>query len=362
MIVRLGWGRPINDRRTVSSNKVDVEVAITSELLNSERLSPPAPFNRRRGSTFMVGSPSRPSFEDRLFADEFSVKSRSSTKEKEKSPPTFEVIFPNPVVKSAEPVDAEPPKEPIKKSQKQMTKAERRELQEKQRAEKAARTAAGLPPKENPKVKTTSVSSSRAGSQVDLLTPQRQQISNAKKKLRNVEAKQVDKQCILLSHLPPFEKDYRLFTEAQNQGNVHPAVLNLGRHIVERTLMGGNARCLAMMHTFKKVISDYATPSGVTLQRDLTQHISRQVDFLTKTRSLAASMKTAIRFLKTQISQFPIDIPDADAKTQLCDIIDDFVRERITFANKAIQNLVLGSGKIKHGDVIMVYGRCILFI
>lgn len=114
---------------------------------------------------------------------------------------------------------------------------------------------------------------------------------------------------------------------------------------------------MAMLLTFKKVISDYCTLPGLTLQRDLTHHISRQVDFLTKSRSLAASMKTAIRLIKKKVSEYPIDVPDCDACASLCETIDDFIRDRITVSGQAINDLLLNSGKIKNGDVILVYSR-----
>jgi translation initiation factor eIF-2B subunit delta len=114
---------------------------------------------------------------------------------------------------------------------------------------------------------------------------------------------------------------------------------------------------MGMMLTFKRVIQDYITPNGISLQRDLTQRISRQVDFLSKARSLAASMKTGIRFIKTEVNKFPIDIPDSDARAALCETIDDFIRDRITFAGQAINTLLFNAGKIKNGDVIMVYAR-----
>ena len=73
-----------------------------------------------------------------------------------------------------------------------------------------------------------------------------------------------------------------------------------------------------MLLAFQKVIQDYETPPGTSLQRHLTSHISKQVEFLNSTRSLAASMKTAIKFLKYQISILSIDMPDEDVCIPVC--------------------------------------------
>ena len=88
----------------------------------------------------------------------------------------------------------------------------------------------------------------------------------------------------------------------------------MGLMFSEFVIAGGNARCVAMLSAFKKVIQDYVTPAGTTLSRHLTSHISKQVDFLSNMRSLAASMKIAIRFLKTEISKIDINLPDEDVR------------------------------------------------
>ena len=77
-------------------------------------------------------------------------------------------------------------------------------------------------------------------------------------------------------------------------------------------ITGGNARCIAMLKVFKLVIQDYITPPGITLQRHLSSYLSKQIDFLSGSRSLVTSMKSGIRQLKYQISILNIDLPDSD--------------------------------------------------
>ncbi|KAI8906787.1 hypothetical protein EDD86DRAFT_209734 [Gorgonomyces haynaldii] len=333
------------DQLKINKKTSDVEVIASETLIGQiDKLSPSSSdIYKRRASNaniFMVGSPIRPSFEDHLFAD-------AQAKRRQSERDLIAPGSPKPETASPKKEEKRPPQNPEKKTMKQMTKQERRELQDRQRAEKAAKQQQ----KEAPKKKPQQPSRPSTGE-----APQR---ANLKKKQSksNLHLDSNDKSSLLLSHLPDYQKDYKHIEEAQKQGLVHPAVLSLGRHILERNIAGGNARCVAMLLTFKKVIADYVTPPGVTLQRDLTQHISRQVDFLSKSRSLAASMKTAIRFLKTQVTKFSIDIPDADAKQQLCETIDNFISERIEFADQEIINVTLGSNKLKNGDVIMVFAK-----
>ena len=111
-----------------------------------------------------------------------------------------------------------------------------------------------------------------------------------------------------------------------------------------------------MMVALKVVIQDYATPPGTFLQKHLTSTLSRQIEFLNATRALATSMKTAIKFLKYQISLLDIDTPDQDAKAELCMIIDNFIQEKIVLAGKVIIDQMIDNQKLRSGDVVLTFG------
>lgn len=179
-------------------------------------------------------------------------------------------------------------------------------------------------------------------------------------KVENAQAlhrKPAQKPVPLFSHLMQFEKENNTQADLKAQGVIHPAVLSLGLQFSDYFITGGNARCMAMLVTFKKVVSDYITPNGTSLQRNMTSYISKQVDFLSNSRALAASMKTAIRFLKNEISTLSIDLPDEDAKLKLCESIDDFIRDRIVYAGNVITREALESKRIKDGDTILTFAR-----
>jgi translation initiation factor eIF-2B subunit delta len=239
---------------------------------------------------------------------------------------------------------------PPRKAQKDMTKKERRELQERQKAEKAAGL---LKPSTIAKGKKNSSSGQQSSSNVghhtlsaqssvvDMggrgsflgspqgtpssttmggavrSTPLAMRADDSKKRaktdraggLHRVRSK---KPVALFSHLVQYERLEHLTSELKAPGLIHPAVLSLGLQFSEFLLAGGHARCLAMLRVFQRVISDYVTPPGTSLQRHLTSHLSKQVDFLNSTRALAASMKSAIKELKLEISRLSIDLPDED--------------------------------------------------
>lgn len=66
-------------------------------------------------------------------------------------------------------------------------------------------------------------------------------------------------------------------------------------------------------------------------------------------------MGNAIRMLKLEISKVDVDTPEAEAKDNLCNYIDTFIRERVTFSDKVIARSA--ADKIKDGDVIMTFAK-----
>lgn len=66
-------------------------------------------------------------------------------------------------------------------------------------------------------------------------------------------------------------------------------------------------------------------------------------------------MGNAIRWLKLQVSKIDPDVPDAEAKKELCASIDAFIQERINFADVVITQKA--AEYIGDDDVVLVYGR-----
>lgn len=66
-------------------------------------------------------------------------------------------------------------------------------------------------------------------------------------------------------------------------------------------------------------------------------------------------MGNAIRWLKVGISEVDPDTPESQAKADLCDAIDNFIRERITVADQVIATSA--AEKICDGDTILTYAK-----
>ena len=120
-----------------------------------------------------------------------------------------------------------------------------------------------------------------------------------------------EKRVTMFSHL--YSKDRRS-TVAGVGREIHPAVLTLGIQLRDYVICGGNARCVATLLAFKKVIQSYATPPSVALPRHLTTHLSHQISYLSSSRPLSTSQGNSIRWLKKLVVELDPKISDPDAR------------------------------------------------
>ncbi|KAH0840110.1 hypothetical protein J3R83DRAFT_1084 [Lanmaoa asiatica] len=247
------------------------------------------------------------------------------------------------------------------KSQKQMTKAERREQQEAQRAAKAAAKGAVVQPASSKPTPSHKHSASVSGK--GTTTPSTAPPNKSGKDPTTKPGKGEPRDTLHPSAQPDeTPRGLRIFSHfgapkppAITKGDIHPAVIRLGLQFAEFKITGANARCIAMLSAFKTVIQHYVTPRNNTLSRHLMTHLSPQITHLVSARPMSVSMGNAIRELKLEISGSDIDLPEQDAKDALCDTIDNYIQDRILLADQVIQETA--GRKIKDGDVVLTYAR-----
>lgn len=237
-----------------------------------------------------------------------------------------------------------------------LTKAERRELQERQRAAKAGAGAAAAGKPAPPGGKQQSAAAGEKppppGTEPRPVAKQHDTADAAKlRKQRLLERTDVQKAVALFAHLPQYEREKSISLPAQAACQIHPVVARLGLQYAEGVIQGANARCVAMLNAFKAVIRDYRTPPAKTLPRDLESKLRPQIQYLVDCRPVGINMGNSINWLKATIAKLPHHLPEAEAKETLCAEIDGFIAERITLASAAIS--ALGASKIAEGDVII---------
>jgi translation initiation factor eIF-2B subunit delta len=248
------------------------------------------------------------------------------------------------------------------------------ELKKQKQAEKAARRAQAVqgkqsapsapPPAQKSEQKQQKRRGSVSGSR-DL--PVRQPESNAAPKEPPAEDKTVE----FFRHL---SKPHRK-TITGTPKDIHPAVQILGMQFSTYEICGSTARLLATLEVFKEVclshsawftlmsttnyhqlVQSYTVPPRTTLKLHLTPHVlNPHIGYLVSFRPLSISMGNAISWFKREISKVSIDLSDAEAKKRLCDAIDVYIRERVTFADQAIAASM--AEKIRDGDVILTYAK-----
>lgn len=163
-----------------------------------------------------------------------------------------------------------------------------------------------------------------------------------------------DKIVSLFSHLPQYEREHSITSWLRNsKEHIHPEIVRLGAKFASFQTIGANSRCIALLETFKKIITEHQTPNNTTLGRHLDSLLKPMINFLVQFRPLAPGMGNAIRFLKCKIAEVPIDYPEEQAKVSLCDSINTFLQNRIRLAGELVSQH--GNTKINNEDVILVF-------
>lgn len=269
------------------------------------------------------------------------------------------------------------------------SKAERRALQETQRAAKAAAKETGGnkggngPAKDTkgPKAPLQRKDSNTDRKQVATLDRKSTERSLEKEKKKDVpgvrmqfddehrvakakrrslvEQTEAKNRVELFRHLPQFVHGLQLpaleekfFQE--DPMHPHPAVYKVGLQYLTGDIVGGNARCLAMLSAFQEAIKDYTTPPEKSFVRDLTAKINSYISFLITCRPLSISMGNAIKFLKARIAKLAVTLSESEAKSSLLLDINRFIHEKIVFADKVIVKHAVT--KIRDGDVLLTFG------
>lgn len=268
---------------------------------------------------------------------------------------------------------------------KQMSKAERRAMQEGQRAAKAAVKAQagggklkgkGAAATENSRAAASSASagggakdSSPSGTMQHRHTAEASEgaagttggastssFEKGGKGRGRQEGRLVPHSAELFSHLQQYKAVSAESVMAEGDSgaaSVHPAVLRLGLRLGDGSVRGASGRCAHMMSAFRCVVEDYVTPEGKVLSRDLMSVVNTCIHFLVGCRPLSVGMGNGIKYLKTCISKLELGMPESAAKATVCHLIDSYVQEKIVFAGELLARQALA--KLRHDDVILTY-------
>ncbi|CEP22473.1 unnamed protein product [Cyberlindnera jadinii] len=233
--------------------------------------------------------------------------------------------------------------------EKKLTNKELKELKKRQKLEKRAarKESSGIPNQADEKAAKGKQKSQQQ---------QQQQASHGVISRGLKQEVNTLKKVSLFSHLESKEQRNELsLSQSQVTNIIHPAVLSLTLKYSGYSIVGSIPRCKSMLRAFERVISEYQTPEGTTLTRNLTNYLGYQIDYLKTARPLSVAMGNAIRWLKQEISLISIDTSDSDAKAQLVEKIDTFIKEKIDISDKVI--IQAASAHIQNGSTILTFGQ-----
>ncbi|KAM8711727.1 hypothetical protein ACLKA7_012267 [Drosophila subpalustris] len=233
-----------------------------------------------------------------------------------------------------------------------LSKAERRAIQEAQRAAKAqAQAKKAAPVSAAAKGAASSVKKTLSVTATPASEVKRDGESPGKSPAKCSLIK-AERECKvkLFNHLVCANKDASLFI---NDARVHPSIARLGVQYSERTIVGSNARCIAFLHALRQVVQDFETPAKKEFGRSLDGAVKYHVDHLNKCRPLAVSVFNAYKQFKNQLTQLPGDKPETELKELLGHFIDTYIENQIGKAAQAISSSM--QEKITDGDVLLTF-------
>lgn len=232
-----------------------------------------------------------------------------------------------------------------------LSKAERRALQEQQRAAKAARQGTGqhsANDKANVPIKSSTAPTDKKPS-----TSKSEPLAPAAKKEPLVTKNQTANN-ILVGHLtlaPPVSVtfDTGAVLRAKTNPDLPDAVVRLGYLYATGQIRGGNARCRAMLECYKTILVSNPDAPDVMIK-------SAFQFWTTQCRAHSITMGNAFTFLKAALASLMQQQDDSKIRETLCEMIETYKQERIEYADKAIADIACQKLLANPDEVILTFG------
>jgi len=243
-----------------------------------------------------------------------------------------------------------------------LTKSERRELQESQRAAKAAAKEEERGSGKAKEAQATggkgerdSVGGKTTNGQEKKPTANVQENANgaAKKKVTTANAATRSVLRESASHLRAVNTCY-----VPQASSMHPAVERLAVDYARGTTSGARERVHSLLRVLRLVVESFEVPEGTTYAHALTSHLNQVVHALDKARPMGIAMGNAVRSLKTHLARLSHEegqkMSDEVCRSKTLMHIDYFIKEKLDAALESI--VKTGAALIKPGDVIITHG------
>lgn len=189
-------------------------------------------------------------------------------------------------------------------------RAERRARQETQRTAKASNQQQQQQSQLPEKKKQSSVKDSSSAPRSRQVSENA--ISGCASAKRTARVRREDSHEIkLFKHLYD-ERELSSFDITVNSNIIHPAIVRLGMKYASKTIVGSNARCVALLADVRRMIEDFEKPAHADFVRGLEASMQKAMAYLHHCRPIAVSMQNAMRHLKWQMAQFSPTMSDSE--------------------------------------------------
>ena len=135
---------------------------------------------------------------------------------------------------------------------------------------------------------------------------------------------------------------------------IHSTIIKAGVRMNLKTITGSTPRSLALMVGLNALITDYKTPPGKAMDRDLPERIDQCMEFLNRCRPLTTGMANGAAYIRRLATRIAVDQREQDSRNYLIRMIEQYIEDEINCAMKSITQEA--NSLIRTGDVILTIG------
>lgn len=250
---------------------------------------------------------------------------------------------------------------------KKMTKAERRALQEAQRAAKGEQhqkkgATPGARVAEKAATETDALVGKGAGSDPSH-HHQRQSVGAGDAALQRRSTKEGISAASLstlafFDHLPKREQfsTEEIAMIAAEKSIPVPCVA-LGIKTQEGSLRGTNNRSLAFLRMVDEVVASFELSEGQSFTREFTVAVKNMLSFLVRCRPLSPAVGNVVKSIKAELGHLATQssLSNEEARAELRQFVATFAQDKISLAQQVLAGMA--ADKINDGDIILTYAR-----
>ena len=133
--------------------------------------------------------------------------------------------------------------------------------------------------------------------------------------------------------------------------------LALGMKMQDGSLRGTNNRSLAFLRMIGEVVASFELSEGQSFTREFTLAVKNMVSFLVRCRPLSPAVGNVVKSIKAELGHLATQtsLSNEEARDELRLFVSTFAQDKILVAQQVLAGLA--AEKISDGDIILTYAR-----